>query len=70
MSMKDGWIEWKGGERPVGPDVIVDVRFRAGDVRRGPANEYYWRPFKNPAANPAAEIIAYRLAALSEEGAG
>lgn len=28
--MSDDWIEWRGGERPVSADTIVDVRLRTG----------------------------------------
>ena len=40
----DGWIEWKGGERPVSPRTRVFVRLRRGDVltARCSAAGYYW----------------------------
>jgi len=31
---KDGWIEWHGGECPVHPDTVVEVRFRNGVLQR------------------------------------
>ena len=58
----DGWIEWKGGECPVGDDSIVDVMFCNGRVGIGlsplPAGgvgRESWRLI-----NGRSDIIAYR----------
>jgi hypothetical protein len=38
----DGWIEWKGGECPVRPDVMVEVGFRNSIVNKANADEWGW----------------------------
>lgn len=52
------WIEWKGGECPVGEDVEVEARLAGvksvGDVR--PAHEWCWRRYGG-----VADIVAYRV---------
>ena len=59
----DGWIEWGGGECPVGDDSIVDVMFCNGRVGiglsplpAGGAGREGWRLI-----NGRSDIIAYRL---------
>ena len=59
----DGWIEWNGGECPVGDDSIVDVMFCNGRVGiglsplpAGGAGMEGWRLI-----NGRFDIIAYRL---------
>ncbi len=38
------WIKWHGGERPVPPDTMVEVKFRDGSCETGrSANCYSWR---------------------------
>lgn len=53
----DGWIDWAGGECPVGPDEIIDIKASGGWESYGVrAGEYSWaHNWKN------ANIIAYRL---------
>jgi hypothetical protein len=55
----DGWIEWHGGECPVGKDVRVDIKTRAsGHIYSGDlGGEYYWHQSGRPN-----DIIAYRIA--------
>jgi hypothetical protein len=55
----DGWIEWHGGECPVGRDVRVDIKTRAsGHIYSGDlGGEYYWHQSGRPN-----DIIAYRIA--------
>lgn len=68
LASSDGWIEWGGGEFPVGTGVLVDIRIRNGKESHGVrANQ------SNPGANPDAsypfwrkdgaggDIISYRL---------
>lgn len=52
----DGWIEWKGGERPVDGDCIVSYKMRdAATFKRGePASEVRWTH-----NGVASDIIAY-----------
>ena len=38
----DGWIEWKGGECPVGEDDIIDVRFGDGYELFGVDRDWHW----------------------------
>ena len=58
----DGWITWSGGERPgdrpVAEDVLVEVKFRCGDVKKGLACTWYacWRNDKHQG-----DIVAYRV---------
>lgn len=52
----DGWIEWKGGECPVGEDDLIDVKFSDGDSLFGVGNAWDWR-YDPDICN----IIAYRL---------
>lgn len=54
----DGWIEWGGGECPVGGDVLVCCKWRSGKVSITAyrAGSLSWRHNGN-----AADVIAYRL---------
>lgn len=52
----DGWIEWKGGECPVGEDDLIDVKFSDGDSFFGVDNAWDWS-YDHDICN----IIAYRL---------
>lgn len=54
----DGWIEWGGGECPVGDKVSVNVRFRCDDVDNtgSLASEWRWSHYNVPY-----DIIAYRI---------
>lgn len=62
----DGWIEWNGGECPVGKGVLVDVKYRDGiekynlpaDITgaRRDASQTFWDN-----DNYGSDIIAYRL---------
>lgn len=37
------WIKWSGGECPVPPDTLVDIKLRSGFVRGlRPAGKYIW----------------------------
>ena len=37
------WIKWHGGECPVPPDTLVDIKLRSGFVRGlRPAGKYIW----------------------------
>lgn len=59
----DGWIEWKGGERPVGPYEWVAVKTRGGGCAlREKAVCFRW----NHADHPE-DIVAYRV--VQEGGA-
>lgn len=54
----DGWIEWRGGERPVDVDALVCCKWRSGKVSITAyrAGSLSWRNNGN-----AEDIIAYRL---------
>lgn len=58
----DGWIEWKGGECPVARDVEVDVEFRNGVRRQGPAGGWFW----NHDRAGLLDIVRYRLSRPSK----
>jgi hypothetical protein len=52
----DGWIEWKGGNRPAGADDLVDVKYANGTLESGfGAGGYAWN-WKGDGLR----IIAYR----------
>ena len=52
----NGWIEWKGGECPVGEDDLIDVKFSDGDSVFGVDSDWDWS-YDADICN----IIAYRL---------
>ena len=55
------WIEWGGGERPVPPDALVDVRFRCGDeVSRIPAQTLMWDSTLAEDVPYEYDIVSYR----------
>lgn len=69
----EGWIEWGGGECPVPPGTIVDVRYRSGQVEKS-ACAWGWGscPRTSEASSAAGaafwendsienDIIAYRI---------
>ena len=59
----DGWIKWEGGECPVSPETLVDVRYRSRvtNVRR-PAKAFRWSNMRH-----VADIVAYRIAEARDE---
>ncbi len=51
------WIDWKGGDRPVGMDTRVDARLRDGsEADNIPAGDLYWWH------GSVLDIIQYRIA--------
>lgn len=53
----DGWIEWGGGERPVAPDTVVDVRFSDNTIGEGEdADVWRWTWLGD-----SGDIIDYRI---------
>ena len=56
---KNDWKDWSGGERPVGPRVIVQVRYRDMIGETGPAGIFDWR--HNIDNQPECDIIAYKI---------
>ncbi|MGC0858465.1 hypothetical protein WKG86_05585 [Pantoea agglomerans] len=52
----DGWIEWKGGKRPVDSDCVVGIRYRDGEEDAGVAGYQSWRHYSEQD-----DIIAYRI---------
>jgi len=71
-SNEDGWIEWSGGENPVG-DKMVAVKFRDGSsctdnrsARAGRVSD--WIPSAWTNTGGAADIIAYRILPQTEKG--
>ena len=52
-------IDWNGGECPVPPDTMVNVRYHSGDTEEGyRAGDYLW----NHGLNDDSDIIEYRVA--------
>lgn len=56
--MSGAWIHWEGGECPVPPDTIVDMKFRNGMLSNCPASRSRW---DHGAAGGEYDIIAYRV---------
>lgn len=54
-----GWIEWSGGDCPVAPDVIVDIKLRA---RRSPEAGVQAGGCRWDNLNRSSDIVAYRVA--------
>lgn len=52
----DGWIEWSGGEQPVGDNVEVEVQFRDGSNLQEKAGYFSWEHHKE-----SFDIVAYRV---------
>lgn len=54
---EDGWIEWKGGERPVDGSRMVDIKLRDGNIFEGCKPSYlFWMH-----TGGASDIVAYRF---------
>lgn len=53
----DGWIEWRGGDCPVGEDARVDYRLRNGNTGPAEAIRLDWDH-----TGTGYDIVAYRLA--------
>ena len=53
------WIKWHGGECPVPPDTLVEVKLRCGHICYGPrrAGDYFWKH-----AYGATDIFSYQVA--------
>ena len=57
LDPSEGWIEWKGGERPVDPLCWVEARLDGlADTQTNVAERFWWG-----AGVDAAQIIAYRV---------
>lgn len=59
----DGWIEWNGGQCPIGESVLVETRTRNGFITQPwEASELRWENAgRNKMLNPDYDIIAYRI---------
>lgn len=51
------WIQWDGGERPVGADVFVEVRTRQGQQEKDIGLKFSWAHYWMDS-----DIVAYKLA--------
>lgn len=55
----DGWIEWSGGECPVPPGKIVDLKLRKGSITTNyPAGSAQW---DHRSEDNDTDIMAYRV---------
>ena len=52
---RDEWIEWRGGECPVHPNLIVETKWDDGDIIIQPAGNSDWMH------DSVVNIIAYRI---------
>jgi hypothetical protein len=57
----DGWIEWNGGDCPVGPDVVVEYVSRDGATYRCHAKILRWNWI-----GAGGDIIKYRVVAQAD----
>ena len=55
----DGWIEWKGGECPVGFDEYVEVKLRDGSI---PKQAHHGRTWNWIHSHSRFDVVAYRRA--------
>jgi len=60
------WIEWKGGNCPVGSRTVVDVQLRNGETDRREAVDLYW----HRDIPPCDDIVAYRVVTPKPTEAG
>lgn len=57
----DGWVEWKGGECPLHPDALVEVRLR-NESEPEPDTVSSWRwSYDTDPLEADSDIVAYRL---------
>lgn len=58
---ENDWIEWAGGECPVGVDTLVEINCRDGHSSVNPAShaDTLWR--HSLTCHPEWDIIAYRV---------
>jgi len=64
--MAGAWIEWEGGDMPVSPETIVDVRLGGidGPFEGKKAGVWQWKEAYRP-EDGLGLIVAYRV--ISEE---
>ena len=57
----DGWIPWSGGECPVSPTMLVEVKLRSGQawLNKNAEEGSFWGWRHGPKKSPD-DIIAYR----------
>jgi hypothetical protein len=57
----DGWIPWSGGECPVSPTMLVEVKLRSGKawLNKKAEEGSFWEWYHGPKKSPD-DIIAYR----------
>lgn len=63
--MSNDWIEWKGGECPVPPDTMVEVRYRSAILPISAADlacreNWDWQPSEHGLTG-SFDIVAYRV---------
>ena len=58
------WSEWRGGARPVGKGIFVEVRFRDGHYGRGKAIDFWWSHGGNHM-----DIMHYRVVEQKDDSA-
>jgi hypothetical protein len=59
--MEANWIEWKGGECPVPPEELVEVKFELGGKHKAQGQSFRWS--NNDRED---DIIAYRLCSTTD----
>ena len=66
--MEEAWIEWAGGQCPVDPETLVEIKCRCGDQNGAwPAGEWsggpsdWWLHEESRAFGSMNDIIAYRV---------
>lgn len=68
MTINTDWIEWAGGECPVPPMTMVQMKIRGDDVISSPTPAGFWslvvdwwKHEESPAFGNTRDIIAYRI---------
>ena len=62
------WIEWAGGECPVPPNTLVEVKLRNGRTAVEKAKRFKW-PYTLPVYSQLYGIVAYRVPGQQPERA-
>lgn len=62
------WIEWAGGECPVPPNTLVEVKLRSGYTTVEKANRLRWY-YTSPVHDPLCDITTYRVLGQQPERA-
>lgn len=57
---RDGWVEWKGGPRPLVTQIMCEVKFRDGAGRKDFAGKFRWE-WSGNYTEAVRDIVSYRI---------